>query len=285
MRFAFVEKHRKSIPTERLCRIVDVTSRGYRAWRDRPASRRQREDLVLLAHIREQHRLSLNSYGRPRMTEELKEMGLNVGHRRVGRLMRQNAISVVRTRKHKVTTDSKHKFNIAPNLLNRDFAADRPNQKWVVDISYIWTREGWLYLAVVLELYSRRVIGWAVSKRMKRDLAIRALNMAIALRRPPKGCIHHSDRGSQYCSHDYQKLLRLHGFKVSMSGKGNCYDNAAMETFFKTIKAELIWRHSWPTRRAAEVAIFKYINGFYNPRRKHSALGWKSPLAFERKAA
>ncbi len=285
MRFAFVEKHRKSIPTERLCRIVDVTSRGYRAWRDRPASRRQREDLVLLAHIREQHRLSLNSYGRPRMTEELKEMGLNVGHRRVGRLMRQNAISVVRTRKHKVTTDSKHKFNIAPNLLNRDFAADRPNQKWVVDISYIWTREGWLYLAVVLELYSRRVIGWAVSNRMKRDLAIRALNMAIALRRPPKGCIHHSDRGSQYCSHDYQKLLRLHGFKVSMSGKGNCYDNAAMETFFKTIKAELIWRHSWPTRRAAEVAIFKYINGFYNPRRKHSALGWKSPLAFERKAA
>lgn len=285
MRFAFVEKHRKSIPTERLCRIVDVTSRGYRAWRDRPASRRQREDLVLLAHIREQHRLSLNSYGRPRMTEELKEMGLNVGHRRVGRLMRQNAISVVRTRKHKVTTDSKHKFNIAPNLLNRDFAADRPNQKWVVDISYIWTREGWLYLAVVLELYSRRVIGWAVSNRMKRDLAIRALNMAIALRRPPKGCIHHSDRGSQYCSHDYQKLLRLHGFKVSMSGKGNCYDNAAMETFFKTIKAELIWRHSWPTRRAAEVAIFKYINGFYNPRRKHSALGWKSPLAFERKVA
>lgn len=285
MRFAFVEKHRKSIPAEQLCRIVNVTPRGYRAWRDRPASRRQREDLVLLAHIREQHRLSLNSYGRPRMTEELKEKGLNVGHRRVGRLMRQNAISVVRTRKHKVTTDSRHKFNIAPNLLNRDFAADRPNQKWVVDISYVWTREGWLYLAVVLELYSRRVIGWAVSNRMKRDLAIRALNMAIALRRPPKGCIHHSDRGSQYCSHDYQKLLRLHGFKVSMSGKGNCYDNAAMETFFKTIKAELIWRHSWPTRRAAEIAIFEYINGFYNPRRKHSALGWKSPLAFERKAA
>ena len=169
----------------------------------------------------------------------------------------------------------------------------------VVDISYIWTREGWLYLAVVLDLYSRRVIGWAVSNRMKRDLAIRALNMAIALRRPPKDCIHHSDRGSQYCSHDYQKILRRHDFKTSMSGKGNCYpshglqranhcramDNAAMETFFKTIKAELIWRHSWQTRRAAEIAIFEYINGFYNPRRRHSALGWKSPLAFERKAA
>ncbi len=285
MRFAFVEEHRSQLPVNRLCQIMNVSPRGYRAYRSRPMSRRQRKDLIVLAHIREQFRLSLGSYGRPRMTEELKELGLEVGHRRVGRLMRLNGISVVRTRKHKVTTDSNHKFNIAPNLLNRNFEADRPNQKWVVDISYIWTREGWLYLAVVLDLHSRRVIGWAVSNRMKRDLAIRALNMAIALRRPPKGCIHHSDRGSQYCSHDYQKVLRQHGFKVSMSGKGNCYDNAAMETFFKTIKAELIWRHSWHTRRAAELAIFEYINGFYNARRKHSALGWKSPLAFERQAA
>ncbi len=285
MRFRFIEEHRLALPTERLCQIMNVSSRGYRAYRSRPISQRQREDMVLLVHIREQYRLSLNSYGRPRMTEELKEIGLEVAHRRVGRLMRQNGISVVRTHKHKVTTDSNHKFNIAPNLLNRDFSAERPNQKWVVDISYIWTREGWLYLAVVLDLHSRRVIGWAVSNRMKRDLAIRALNMAIALRRPPKGCVHHSDRGSQYCSHDYQKLLRLHGFKVSMSGKGNCYDNAAMETFFKTIKAELIWRRSWQTRRDVEVAIFEYINGFYNPRRRHSALGWKSPLAFEQKTA
>ena len=285
MRFRFVEENRGTVPTERLCRIMDVSSRGFRAFRSRPISQSQRKDMVLLAHIREQHRLSLGSYGRPRMTEELKELGFDVGHRRVGRLMRQNSISVVRTRKHKVTTDSNHKFNIAPNLLNRNFHAEKPNQKWVVDISYIWTQEGWLYLAVVLDLYSRRVIGWAVSNRMKRDLAIRALDMAIALRRPPAGCIHHSDRGSQYCSHDYQKRLRQHGFKVSMSGKGNCYDNAAMETFFKTIKAELIWRHPWHTRRAAELAIFEYINGFYNPRRKHSALGWKSPLAFERVAA
>ena len=285
MRFRFVEEHRGKVPTERLCQIMDVSPRGFRAFRSRPISQSQRTDMVLLAHIREQHRLSLGSYGRPRMTEELKELGFDVGHRRVGRIMRQNGISVVRTHKHKVTTDSNHKFNIAPNLLNRNFSADQPNQKWVVDISYIWTREGWLYLAVVLDLYSRRVIGWAVSNRMKRDLAIRALEMAVALRKPAKGCIHHSDRGSQYCSHDYQKLLRKHGFKASMSGKGNCYDNAAMETFFKTIKAELIWRHSWQTRRDAEVAIFEYINGFYNPRRRHSALGWKSPLAFERFAA
>ena len=285
MRFRFVEENRVAVPTERLCRIMNVSSRGFRAYRSRPISQSQRKDMVLLAHIREQHRLSLGSYGRPRMTEELKELGFDIGHRRVGRLMRQNGICVVRTRKHKVTTDSNHKFNIAPNLLNRNFLADRPNQKWVVDISYIWTQEGWLYLAVVLDLYSRRVIGWAVSNRMKRDLAIRALDMAVALRKPPKGCIHHSDRGSQYCSHDYQKRLRQHGFKVSMSGKGNCYDNAVVEAFFKTIKAELIWRHPWHTRRAVELAIFEYINGFYNPRRKHSALGWKSPLAFERIAA
>ena len=219
------------------------------------------------------------------MTERLKELGLEVGHRRIGRLMRQNGISVIRTRKHKVTTVSNHKFIIAPNLLNRNFAMDQANQKRVVEISYFWTREGWLYLAVVLDLHSRRVIGWAVSNRMKRDLATRALNMAIALRRPPKGCSHHSDRGSQYCSHDYQKIPRQHGFKVTMSGKGNCHDNAAMETFFKTIKAELIWRHPWHTRRSVELAIFEYINGFYNPRRRHSALGWKSPLACKRKAA
>jgi len=260
MRFRFVEEHRAHFPANRLCDVVGVSTRGLRAFLSRPASRRQRSDMVTLAHIKEQSRLSLGSYGRPRMTEELKEIGLDVGHRRVGRLMRQNGISVVRTRKHKVTTDSDHKLNVAPNLLDRDFTADQPNQKWAGDISYVWTREGWLYLAVILDLHSRRVIGWAVSNRMKRDLAIRALKMAIAFRSPPKGCIHHTDRGSQYCSHDYQKILRLNGFKVSMSGKGNCYDNAAVETFFKTIKAELIWRRSWETRRQAEMPIFEYIN-------------------------
>jgi transposase InsO family protein len=285
VRFAFIEEHRRTVPVDRLCRILGVTSRGYRAWRARPISQRQRDDLVLLAHIREQHRLSLGSYGRPRMTEELKEIGLKVGHRRVGRLMRQNGFRVVRTRKYKATTNSNHRFNIAPNLLDRDFTAPAPNQKWAGDISYIWTREGWLYLAVMIDLHSRRVIGWAVSNRLKRDLAIRALDMAIALRRPLPGCIHHTDRGSQYCSHDYQKRLSQHGFKVSMSGKGNCYDNAAVETFFKTIKAELIWRHPWQTRRQAETALFQYINGFYNPRRRHSTLGGKTPIAFERTIA
>ena len=284
-RFAFIDTHRGQFSIERMCSVFGVTSRGYRSWRDRPISQRQRSDMVLLAHIRDQHRLSLRSYGRPRMTEELEELGFPVGQRRVGRLMRENGLCAVRTRKYKVTTDSAHSFNIAPNLLDRDFYAEGPNQKWAGDISYIWTAEGWLYLAVILDLHSRRVIGWAVSDRLKQDLEIKALNMAINLRQPLPGCIHHTDRGSQYCAHEYQKILKRHKFAVSMSGKGNCYDNSVVETFFKTIKAELIWRQSWQTRRQAEMAIFQYINGFYNPRRRHSALGGKSPLAFERKAA
>ena len=285
MRFAFVDQHRDAVAVNRLCAIMEVSPRGYRAWRGRPMSLSQREDMVVLAHLRDQFAQSLGSYGRPRMTEELKELGLSVGHRRVGRLMRENGIFVKRNKKFKATTDSNHRFNVAPNLLDRDFTAEYPNQKWAGDISYVWTQEGWLYLAVILDLHSRRVIGWAVSSRMKRDLAIRTLKMAIALRCPPKGCIHHTDRGSQYCSHDYQKILRQHRFKVSMSGKGNCYDNAVVEAFFKTIKAEVLWQQSWPSRRAAEIAIFEYINGFYNPRRRHSALAWKSPMAFEAQAA
>jgi putative transposase len=215
-------------------------------------SRRQCDDMVILAHVREQHRLSLQSHGRPRMTEELRELGLKVGHRCVGRLMRENDIKIIRTQKYKATTDSNHTFSIALNLLDQDCSTDGPKQKWAGDMSHIWTSEGWLYLAVILDLHSRRVVGWAVSNRMTRDLAIRALDIAVALWQPPKGCIHHTDRGSQYCSHDYQKRLSQHGFKVSMSGKGNCYDNSMVETFFKSIKAELIWRNRWETRRQAE---------------------------------
>ena len=303
MRFAFIAKYADMLPVlpvERLCQIINVSPRGYRAYRNRPLSQSRRKDMMVLAHIREQFALSLGGYGRPRMTVELKELGLDVRQRRVGRLMHENSITVKRNKKFKATTDSNHAFNIGPNLLKRDFHADAPNQKWAAVISYVWTREGWLYLAVILELHSRRVIGWAVSNRKKRDMAIRALNMAIPLRRPPKGCIHHTDRGSQYCSHEYQKILRHNGCQVSMSGTGNCYDfkqvrasglndpgdhskaqNAVVETFFKKIKAEMLWQRSWRTRRDAEIANFEYINGLYNPRRHHSALGWNSPLTAE----
>jgi putative transposase len=268
-----------------MCQMMQVTTRGFRKWLTRPMSCRQRGDMTVLAHIREHYGLSLGTYGRPRMTMELKEAGLEVGERRVGRLMHINGIKPVRTRRHKVTTNSNHSLGIVANVLDGNFIADAPNAKWAGDISYIWTAQGWLYLAVVLDLHSRRVIGWAVSDRMKKDLAIQALEMAVKLRNPPQGCIIHSDRGSQYCAYDYQKRLQKYGLTPSMSGRGNCYDNASVETFCKTIKAELIWRQNWSTRRQVEAAIFGYINGFYNARRRHSYLGGISPLAFEAKVA
>ena len=226
MRFRFIEEQCGAFPIGRLCEVMNVRPRELRAFGSRPASRRQRTDMVVLAYIKEQSRLSLGSYGRRLMTGEPKEISLNIWHWRVGRLMRENGITVERMRKFKATTDRDHKFNIAPKLRDRDFTADRPNQKWTNDISYIWTRDGRFYLAVILDLHSRRVIGWAASNRMKRDLAIRALKMDFPFRSPPKGCIHHTDRGSQYCSHDYRKILCEHGLRVSMSGNGNCYDNA-----------------------------------------------------------
>lgn len=265
--------------------MMGVSDRGLRAWRRRPPPGRQRRDMVILAHIRDRNRLSLGSHGRPRMTEALKESGLRVGQSRVGRLMRQNGIRIIRSRKFKRTTDSDHAFNIAPNLLQQDFTASGPNQKGAGGITSVWTREGWVYLSVIIDLYSRRVIGRAISNRMKQDLAIRTLNMAVALRRPPQGCIHHADRCAQYCAHGDQKLLRNNGLEVSMSSKENCHDNSAVESFFQSLKAELVCRRDWHTRRDVEIAVFECINGFYNPRRRHSALGWKSPVAFEQKAA
>lgn len=188
VKFAFITAYRGPLSKAHLCRLLEVSDRGLRAWRARSMSLRQRKDLVFLAHIREHHNVSMRSCGRPRMTEALREAGLEAGQRRVGRLMKDNGICVVRTRKHKVTTDSNHSLNVAPNLLEQDFTAATSNQKWASDISYIWTREGWLYLAVVLDLHSRRVARWAVSDRLKKGLAIRALQMAITLRKPPPGC-------------------------------------------------------------------------------------------------
>jgi putative transposase len=284
MRFCFIEQEKANFSICRMCKVLGVSESGYYAWVSRPASQRQRDDMVFLAHIRAEHARNYRAYGRKRMTDELKGQGIVIGERRVGRLMQDNDICIVRTRKFKRTTNSNHNHNIAPNLLDGDFQATETNQKWAGDISYLWTAEGWLYLAVIIDLFSRRVIGWAVSDRLKRDLPTEALKRAIALRQPPPGVIHHSDRGSQYCSNDYRKLLKDHGFLASMSGKGNCYDNAAVETFFKSLKAELIWREQYETRQQAQNALFSYINGFYNPRRRHSFLGSISPVKFERMA-
>jgi len=285
MRFELIDAAKKDFPVQRLCQVLGVSASGYFDWKERPACRRQQDDMVLLAHVRSAFALSNGTYGSPRMMYELRDNGVSIGRRRVARLMRENGLRARQKRRFKRTTDSLHAFPVAPNLLDQDFAATGPNQKWAADISYVWTREGWLYLAVVIDLFARRVVGWATSDRLHKELALLALRRAIAVRRPAAGLIHHADRGSQYCSIDYQHELRRKGILISMSGKGNCYDNAMVETFFKTLKAELVWRTVFQSRAEATDAIGRYIDGFYNPVRRHSALDFKSPLHFERLAA
>jgi putative transposase len=285
MRFALIDAAKEEFPVHRLCQVLEVSQSGYFAWKGRPACRRQREDMVLLAHVRSAFTLSNGTYGSPRMTRELRDRGLAVGRRRTARLMRENGLKARQKRRFRRTTDSHHAWPVAPNLLDQDFAATRPDEKWGADISYIWTREGWLYLAVVIDLFARRVVGWATGDRLHQQLALAALRQAIVTRRPKPGLLHHSDRGSQYCSIDYQAELKNHGILISMSGKGNCYDNAMVETFFKTLKSELVWRTIFETRVEAEHAIGRYIDGFYNPVRRHSALDFTSPAHFEKMAA
>jgi putative transposase len=285
MKFPFIDAAKEEFPVQRLCKVLGVSQSGYFAWRSRPASRRQRDDLVLLAHVRSAFVLSNGTYGSPRMTRELQDQGLRVGRRRTARLMRENGLRARQPRRFRRTTDSLHAFPVAPNLLDQDFTASGPNEKWGADLSYIWTQEGWLYLAVVIDLYARRVVGWAVSDRLHKELALAALRRALAVRRPATGLIHHSDRGSQYCSIEYQAELRKHGLLISMSGKGNCYDNSMVETFFKTLKSELVWRTRFQTRSEAREALARYIDGFYNPTRRHSALDFVSPAQFERRTA
>ena len=284
MTFGFIEAEKASFPISRMCRALGVSQSGFFAWQERPACLRQQQDMVYLAHIRTTFALSNGTYGSPRMHRDLVDEGHEIGRHRTARLMRENRLIARQKRRFKRTTDSEHAWPVAPNLVAQDFTADGPDRKWGADISCIWTAEGWLYLAVVLDLFSRRVVGRATSDRLKRDLAVEALRRALVARNPAPGLVHHSDRGSQYCSVDYQALLRKRGILISMSGRGNCYDNSMVETFFKTIKSELIWPVAWQSRQQAEIAVARYIDGFHNPVRRHSSLGFQSPIAFERKA-
>lgn len=224
MRFRLIDAKKAALPIGRICALLDVSVSGYYAWRRRGPSQRQLDDMIFLAHIRARFAASNGTYGSPRMHVDLCEDGLTIGRHRTARLMRDNALKANQKRRFKKTTDSNHGGSIAANLLDQDFTCDGPDRKWGVDISYVWTAEGWLYLAIVLDLFSRRIVGWAVSDRLKKDLALTALRRAISVRGPEPGLIHHSDRGSQYCSDDYQRLLKAHGMIASMSGKGNCYD-------------------------------------------------------------
>ena len=285
MKFRFIQGHRDRFPIRRMCRALGVSPSGYYAFMGRPESRRVREDRRLLVEIKAIHRSSRGTYGSPRVHAHMKAQGTSHSRKRIARLMRQGDIRAKQKRKFKATTDSSHGYPVAPNLLKRKFMAQGPNQKWVADITYIATGEGWLYLAAIMDLYSRRIVGWSMSGSISRQLALDALEMAAGRRHPGPGLLHHSDRGGQYASDEYQEKLDSYGMKCSMSRKANCWDNAAMESWFHTLKVELVNHRYYQSRRQAKADIFEYIEVFYNHRRSHSALGYRPPAEYEMRKA
>jgi putative transposase len=270
-------------PVGMMCRLLSVSRSGYYAWKQRPPSDRDLANQLLTAEIKRVFDDENGRPGAPRIARRLHDEGKPAGRHRIARIMKDNGWRAKAARKYKATTNSKHTLPVAPNLLEQDFSAGRSNQKWVSDITYIWTDEGWLYLAVVLELYSRRVIGWAIAERMTATLVCDALIMALWNRKMPTGVIVHSDRGSQYCSAAYQKLFRKHQLVCSMSKKGDCYDNAVMESWNHSFKVEAIHGERFKNRTAAKHQVFEYIEVYYNRKRLHSGLGYLSPEAFEAK--
>ena len=284
MRYRFIYKHRSTFSVEGMCRVLEVRRSGYYAWKRRGPSMRQRRDRVLLERIRESHRLSKGRYGSPNILEDLREWGYHCSRKRIARLMRGAGLRSKTVRKFRVTTLSKHSLPVADNLLIRDFMAPSPNRVWVSDITYIWTREGWLYLCVVLDLFNRQVVGWAMSKRLGAELAVGALRQALLMRRPTEGMVFHSDRGVQYASWAFREVLKGAGIRQSMSRKGDCWDNAVAESFFGTLKQELVYHETYRTRSEARLSMFEYIEGWYNRKRRHSTLGYMSPIQFEQAA-
>jgi putative transposase len=284
LRYAVITRHRGEFAVRLKCRVLEVSPSGYYAWRKRPSSWHALIDEVLMARVRVIHAESNETYGAPRVHRELQAEGLPASPKRVARLMREEGL-VARPRKRPrvATTDSNHDHPIAPNLLAREFDVNGVgiNRVWVSDITYIPTREGALYLATVLDLGSRRCVGWAMRDTLEVELALSALRLARATRAPSPGLIHHSDRGSQYTSGEYRAELAAHGMIASMSGKGDCYDNAVAESFFSTLEFELLMKNDWSSREDARRAIFRYIETWYNRRRRHSTLGYLSPAEYE----
>jgi putative transposase len=281
VRFQFIEDHRDESSVTRMCKALNVSPSGFYAWRSRPVSAREMANRELVKKIEAVYYDSYETYGSPRVYHELKSQGIACSENRVARLMRLRGLRAKQVRRYKSTTKRNKRHPVAPNLLKRDFRADRPDHKWLTDITYIPTQEGWLYLAVILDLYNRGIVGWAMSERMTSALTIRALKMAIRERRPGDGLIHHSDQGSQYTDGTYQALLRDNGIQDSMNGVGTWFDNAPMESFFGTFKVELTFDQDYATRNEARLDIFEYIEVFYNRYRRHSALDYKSPAHYE----
>ncbi len=283
MRFCFIEAEKAYYPVRLLCRCLAVSRSGFYAWQKRPVSARARQDARLKIEIAVSHSASRRTYGSPRIERDLRQEGHHVSRKRVARLMRELGLEGRRKRRFRATTDSNHQFPVAPNILMRDFDVDAPNTAWVTDITYIATLEGWLYLAAILDLFSRRVVGYAMSERVDRELVLEALRGALVLRPGARDLVHHSDRGSQYASHDYRGALDQAGIMCSMSRRGNCWDNAVAESFFGTLKVELLYELPLQTRNATRSAVSDYIETFYNVRRRHSSLDYQSPVEFELK--
>jgi putative transposase len=286
MSFRFIEDHRDTYPVRLMCAALEVSPAGYYAWRERPVSTRATSTAVLLAEIQQVHRDSGQRYGSPRVHAALQTQGRGASRGRIERLMRRHGIRAIMAPRRRVrTTDSRHDLPIAPNLIARDFTAAAPNRIWLADITYISTAEGWLYLAAVMDLFSRKIVGWAMRDHMRVELVSSALTMALRQQKPEAGLIHHSDRGVQYASHDYRAVLASANITASMSRKADCYDNAPMESFFHTLKTELVHHRNYQTRAEAQRDIFAFIEGFYNRTRLHSAIGYIPPIEMELKAA
>jgi putative transposase len=281
MRYQFVEEHRDEFRVTLMCRTLHISSSGYYAWRKRPSSQRKMANQKLVEQIKTAHKESYATYGSPRIYKELQENGVKCSENRIARLMKAHNIQAKQSKKRKMTTKANKNHPKAANLLDRAFTAVCPNEKWTTDITYIPTAEGWLYLAVILDLFSRRIVGWSMSERINSKLVMNALNMAVQQRNPEPDLLHHSDRGSQYTGGQYRNLLSDSIMLSSMSRTGNCWDNAPSESFFGTLKTELTHHRAYETRNEAKTDIFFYLEGFYNSRRRHSTLGYVSPDAYE----
>jgi putative transposase len=284
MKYQFIEQHKREFPIVVMCNVLGVSEGGFYAWHKRPACQRKREDAQLTEEIRQVFVTHRGRYGSPRIHRELKDQGRSTSRKRVARLMREAEISAKRKQHRVLTTHRDTSHPVVPNLLNREFTASEPNQKWVTDITYIPTAQNWLYLAVILDVYSRVVVGWSMSAWCDEALVESALKMAVARRRPPAGLLHHSDRGCQYTSHAYRRQLELLGMVVSMSRKGNCWDNAVMESFFGSLKEECVGSTVYPSHEQARCSLFEYLEVYYNRQRRHSSLGYVSPLTYEQMA-
>jgi putative transposase len=281
MNYQFIEQYKQEFPIVVMCHVLDVSESGFYAWRKRPVCQRQREDAQLREEIQQEFSTHQGRYGSPRLHAQLRDQGRRIARKRVARLMQEAGLCAKRKRRRVLTTRRDPSHPVAPNLLNREFTATEPNSKWVTDITYIPTMQGWLYLAVILDLYSRMVVGWSMSGTCDENLVERALDQAIARRRPNVGLLHHSDRGSQYTSQAYQACLEQSGIQSSMSRKGNCWDNAAMESFFGTLKEECVGKIVYSSHVEARLALFTYMEVYYNRVRRHSTLGYVSPLYYE----